>query len=124
MLQAIQKAFSMARQLTPLTPFSPVVESILTVLDSHELHPFQILDAIEQGTDGKFQVGYGALYPRLRHLERKGLVQGRWGDERPEARGGARQKYYRISPLGADRLHELQRLRAGLAAWQPNEHQS
>ncbi len=96
---------------------SHIEESILTVLDGYELYGLEIIDALEQGSGGKLKVSFGTLYPTLRRLERKGLVETRWGDETPEERGGARRKYYRISPKGAKILHENQQVRAGLARW-------
>lgn len=98
---------------------SPVEESILIVLDRHELYGLEIIEALEKGSGGKLKVGFGTLYPALRRLERKGFVETRWGDETPEERGGARRKYYRISPQGAEVLHEIRQIRADLTMWKP-----
>ncbi|GAC1490209.1 MAG: hypothetical protein NVS2B14_02170 [Chamaesiphon sp.] len=98
---------------------SPVEESILTVLDGYELYGLEIIEALEKGSGGKLQVGFGTLYPALRRLERKGFVETRWGDETPEERGGARRKYYRISPKGAEALYEIRQIRADLTMWKP-----
>ncbi len=96
---------------------SHVEESILTVLDGYELYGLEIIDALEQGSGGKLKLGFGTLYPTLRRLERKGFVEARWGDESPEEREGARRRYYKISPQGAEVLHDLQQMRAGLVMW-------
>lgn len=67
---------------------------ILSVLLRYgEMYGLQILDAI--GQDFGTRPGWGILYPGLRQLERRGFVVSRWGEERPEIRGGARRRYYR-----------------------------
>lgn len=98
---------------------SPVEESILTILAEYELYGLEIIEALEKGSGGKLKVGFGTLYPALRRLERKGFVETRWGDETPEERGGARRKYYTISPEGAEVLREIQQIRTNLAMWKP-----
>ena len=98
---------------------SHVEENILTVLGRHELYGLEIIEALEKGSGGRLKVSFGTLYPALRRLERKGFVETRWGDETPEERGGARRKYYRISPKGASVLHEVQQIRTDLAMWKP-----
>lgn len=67
---------------------------ILSVLLRYgEMYGLQVTDALQQDFDRK--PGWGFLYPALRRLERQGFVTSRWGNERPEVRGGARRKYYR-----------------------------
>lgn len=71
-----------------------IEREILSVLLCHgEMYGLQIRDAIERDFGEK--PGWGVLYPGLRRLERQGYVISRWGNERPEVRGGARRKYYR-----------------------------
>lgn len=94
---------------------SHVEESILIVLDGSELYGLEIISALEEGSGGKMKLGFGSLYPTLRRLESKGFVEARWGDEVVEDRAGARRKYYKISPKGAQALQELQQIRIGLA---------
>jgi len=96
---------------------SPVEEYIFTVLDGNEMYGLEILDALEHGSGGKLQLSTGTLYPTLRRLENKGFVETRWGDEILEERGGARRKYYKITPKGAKILRDNQQIRASLAAW-------
>ena len=98
---------------------SPVEESILTILAEYELYGLEIIEALEKGSGGKLKVSFGTLYPALRRLERKGFVETRWGDETPEERGGARRKYYSISPKGVEVLREIQQIRADLTRWKP-----
>lgn len=98
---------------------SYVEESILTLLKGYELYGLEIMAALVEGSGGKLKLGYGTLYPTLRRLEKKELVQGRWGEETPEERGRARRRYYKVTAIGARTLHELQQMRASLKAWTP-----
>lgn len=99
---------------------SHVEEGILTVLDGYELYGLQIIDAVEEGSGGKLKLGFGTVYPTLRRLERKGFVQARWGEDTPEERGGARRRYYKVTPKGAKILRELQQMRVSLVMWKPS----
>ena len=72
---------------------SALEEDIMTVLDFHELYGLQIIKAIEEASGGKRRLGVGSVYPTLHRLEKKGFVTSKWGDDRPEERGGARRKY-------------------------------
>lgn len=98
---------------------SHVEESILTVLGGYELYGLELIAALDEGSSGKLLLSYGTLYPTLRRLENKGLVQGRWGEETPEDRSGACRRYYKVTPNGAKLLQELQQMRARLVAWKP-----
>lgn len=71
-----------------------IESEILSVLLRYgEMYGLQIADAIKQ--DFSRRPGWQDLYSGLRRLERQGLVIARWGDKRPEERGGARRRYYR-----------------------------
>jgi DNA-binding PadR family transcriptional regulator len=98
---------------------SPQEEILLTLLVRKELYGLQIMKAIEEAGEGKLRMKFGSLYPILHQLERKGFVTSRWGDDRPEERGGARRRYYLATGLGELALRETQRLRLNLATWQP-----
>lgn len=98
---------------------SALEEDLLTVLNFHELYGLQIIKAIEEASEGKRSLGVGSLYPTLHRLEKKGFVTSKWGDDRPEERTGARRKYYEITGLGRQVLHETQQTRANLARWEP-----
>jgi PadR family transcriptional regulator PadR len=98
---------------------APQEEIILTLLVSRELYGLELMKAIEEASEGKLRMKFGSLYPTLHRLEKKGFVTSRWGDDRPEERGGARRKYYTLTGIGEQALCEAQQLRANLAAWQP-----
>lgn len=80
--------------------------SILAALSSaDELYGLAIIHEIKN-LGGS--VSLGGLYTLLHRLEKKSLVDGRWGDE-SEAREGARRRYYRITATGSRALANLQR---------------
>lgn len=92
----------------------------MTALLNSELYGLQLVQAIEEASDGKRRIGIGSLYPTLHRLEKnKGLIESRWGDDRPDERGGARRRYYRLTGLGVSVLRETQQIRDNLSAWQP-----
>ncbi len=96
---------------------STVEEYILTVLDGRELYGLEIINALKFGSGGKVQLSCGTLYPTLRRLEMKGLVEARWGEESAEERRGARRKYFKISLKGAGILHGYQQVLSELKNW-------
>lgn len=98
---------------------SPLEENLLTVLLGRELYGLEIIKAVEEASEGRRRIGFGSLYPTLHKLEKKGFVKSHWGEEKPEERGGARRRYYKITGLGERALRETQRIRANLAEWQP-----
>lgn len=50
----------------------------------------------------------GTVYPILRRLERRGVLEGAWEDE-AQARAEQRppRRYYRITPLGEEAMDEV-----------------
>ena len=52
---------------------------VLKTLSWGPLHGYGISRAIRAATDDALQVEEGALYPALRRLEKRGLLQGSWG---------------------------------------------
>ena len=98
---------------------SGLEEDILTLLVSSELCGLAIIDAINEATEGKRQLGFGSLYPTMHKLEKKGFVSSWWGEDRPEERGHARRRYYTATGLGERVLREAQQLRMNLAQWRP-----
>ncbi|WP_235108457.1 helix-turn-helix transcriptional regulator [Acaryochloris sp. 'Moss Beach'] len=56
---------------------TPNQEVILAALRLHRRYGLEILAAIENS--GGKQIGFNSLYPNLKKLEKKGLVQSEWG---------------------------------------------
>ena len=96
---------------------SAIDEYVLTALKAQgESYPLEILDRLN--LDSREIIGtemsFGSLYPALNRLQKKGLVDTRWGDEN-EVSKGARRKYYKINALGLRSLDSVIKYRANLA---------
>ena len=63
-------------------------------------------------------VSLGGLYTTLNRMEKKGLVQSRWGDETDAEGGrhGARRRYFKPTALGTESLADAQRVLGFLMA--------
>ena len=64
----------------------------------------QLMERISEATAGVLSVNPNTMYPLLRQLEARGLIEGQW--EHPERRS---RRYYSITDEGRDeyeRLHE------------------
>lgn len=71
---------------------------VLSVLLKGELYGVEIRKAINDKTNGLYQVSEQTLYSSFHRLEDGGFIKGFWGDE---MRGSTR-KYYRITPRGVE----------------------
>lgn len=99
-----------------------IEQEILSVLlCCGEMYGLQIRDAIERDFGRK--PGWGVLYPGLRRLERQDYVTSRWGNERPEVRGGARHRYYQRTGKRKN-LVERKSADFGLESFQVSSHNS
>jgi PadR family transcriptional regulator PadR len=98
---------------------SPREELVLLALFKKELYGLQIPQAMAEASGGQRQMGVGTLYPTLHSLEKKGLIESRWGDETREERGGARRRYYKLTGSGVATLEAIQSFRSNLLSWQP-----
>lgn len=95
---------------------SDLEEIILLILSGKtNLYGLQISKAIETSSEGEIQVGFGSLYPALRRLETRNLVESHWGEDCPEERGGARRRYYNITPSGEESLERKKMIKAKIA---------
>lgn len=92
---------------------SAIDEDVLTVLMGRELYGLEILDQLN--LDRPNQLKFGSLYPALNRLDKKGLVEWKWGDQMDTSSGGARRKYYKVTGLGAISLKAVQKYRVSLA---------
>jgi len=70
---------------------------ILSLLAHGEAYGYEILQRIENLSDGKLQWTAGTMYPVLHRLETKGLITAHW---RP-SETGPRRKYYRLTSKGS-----------------------
>ena len=98
---------------------SPKEEAVLSSVLYRERYGIEIVKVLKEASGRKIQLGFGSLYPTLHKLEKKGFLEARWSDEIPEARDGARRRYYRITGLGEKMLAEKRQFLNDLAEWQP-----
>ncbi len=75
---------------------------ILKALLWRSMHGYGIARWVEETTDDVLQIEEGSLYPALRRLEDRGLVQSEWG----LSENNRRAKYYRLTAAGRARLGE------------------
>lgn len=68
---------------------------LLAVLEDGPRHGYAVMEALRAGSDGRFDLPTGTIYPALRRLERAGLVCARWSEE-----GGRRRRLYELTPNG------------------------
>src|SRR5262245_50710416 len=99
-----------------LVPLSLPVYHMLLELTEGERHGYALKRAILQRTNGKLNLGSGALYGSINKMLEAGLVEE--SEERPDPHlDDERRRYYRITPFGrrvvqaeAMRLRDLVRL--------------
>ena len=61
-----------------------------------EMHGFEILRWIEEGSEGDLLLEEGALYPALHRMEKRGWTTAEWR----VSEKGRRAKYYRVTAEG------------------------
>ncbi|MFG6105308.1 PadR family transcriptional regulator [Leptothoe sp. EHU-05/26/07-4] len=93
-------------------------ELLMSIIECRQMYGLEIASSIEKATDGQKKIPVGSLYPILKRLEKKGLLQSEYGESAPE-RGGARRRYYSLTGLGRSVLEETRSIRDSVATWQP-----
>ncbi len=99
-----------------LIPLSLPVFHMLLALTEGERHGYALKREILRRTDGKLNLGSGALYGSINKMLEQGLIEE--SDERPDPHlDDERRRYYQITTLGrrtvlaeAIRLRDLVRL--------------
>lgn len=76
---------------------------VLHLVAKQETYGNRLIEAIEEMTEGVISVNPNTIYPLLRELEEKGMIEGRW--EHPDRRS---RRYYAITAAGR---REYKRLR-------------
>ncbi len=95
-------------------------ELVLMVLYGTELYSLELCKAVEEAYRGNRNITLGTMYSVLIGLEKKGLVQSRWGDDEErllEERGGARRRYYRLTEDGETVFRTLRSIQESLINW-------
>ena len=70
-----------------------IILAHLLVKDSYG---YEINKAIQEKTDGKYELKEATLYSAFRRLENADLIRSYWGDEKT----GARRRYYSVTEQG------------------------
>ena len=76
---------------------------ILKTLSHGPRHGYSIARWLEERSGDAIQVEEGSLYPALYRMEKKGLLQSRWGRSELDRRA----KFYELTAAGRARLSEL-----------------
>lgn len=76
---------------------------ILAHLFDADSYGYRINKAIQEKTDGMYELKEATLYTAFRRLEQNGCIRSYWGDENI----GARRRYYSITPLGRETYNSL-----------------
>jgi PadR family transcriptional regulator len=74
--------------------------AVLKLLKDKEMYGYELVQALEDRSQGVLEMGQSTLYPMLYNLEAKGLIEAAW----QEADSGRRRKYYRLTDKGARKL--------------------
>jgi PadR family transcriptional regulator, regulatory protein PadR len=69
---------------------------LLSLLQESPLYGYQIIQTVQERTQGAYSLKEGALYPALHKLEASGLIQSYWQTQ-PKGRD---RRYYALLPAG------------------------
>lgn len=72
---------------------------LLATLGDGPLHGYAIKEALRDGSEGRFDLPTGTVYPALHRLERAGLITGSWS-----VVDGRRRRSYELTADGQRKL--------------------
>jgi transcriptional regulator len=72
---------------------------LLATLEDGPRHGYAVKEALRTGSDGRFDLPTGTIYPALHRLEQAGLISGSWSTV-----DGRRRRTYRLTAAGRRRL--------------------
>jgi PadR family transcriptional regulator AphA len=84
-----------------MSELSSVGKVILGALHMRPRSGYEIKRLVDHSTRFFWAASYGQIYPELRRLEERGLIQGA-----SEPRGGRRRRVYRLKPAGRRALRD------------------
>lgn len=73
---------------------------ILQTLSGGALHGYGISRWVRETTGESFSIEEGALYPALRRLEKRGLIEATWG----RSETGREARFYELTSAGREEL--------------------
>ena len=73
---------------------------LLATLEDGPRHGYAVKEALREGSDGRFDLPTGTIYPALHRLEQAGLITSSWSTV-----DGRRRRTYRLTAQGLRRLH-------------------
>jgi transcriptional regulator len=73
---------------------------ILRLLDREPMYGYQMIQHLEDRSEGYFRLGEGALYPLLHEMESHGFLRARWQDQE----GRPKRRYYHLTARGKKEL--------------------
>ena len=76
---------------------------ILARLMKSDSYGYEINKTISTLSAGRFELKEATLYTAFKRLEEQGCIASYWGD----SAGGARRRYYTITPAGREACHRL-----------------
>lgn len=74
---------------------------LLAALEQGPLHGYALIDALREGSSGRFDLPTGTVYPALHRLEAAGLVTSGWSLVE-----GRRRRTYQLTPAGRRALRD------------------
>jgi DNA-binding PadR family transcriptional regulator len=87
----------MSKRVTGLLP--QVSFSILFALSLKPRHGYELMQQVEEDSDGKVKLGPGALYGAIKQLHEDGLIEEVNGEAKND-----RRRYYQLTKQGWNRL--------------------
>ncbi|GAA4470654.1 PadR family transcriptional regulator [Phytohabitans houttuyneae] len=72
---------------------------LLAALQDGPRHGYAVKEALKAGSDGRFDLPTGTIYPALHRLEAAGLIAGSWSQV-----DGRRRRTYQLTAAGQRRL--------------------
>lgn len=72
---------------------------LLATMRDGPLHGYAVKEALKVGSDGRFDLPTGTVYPALHRLERAELIAGEWSIV-----DGRKRRTYHLTPKGRHRL--------------------
>ncbi|MBS0187679.1 MAG: helix-turn-helix transcriptional regulator [Planctomycetes bacterium] len=79
--------------------------AVLKLLQRREMYGYELVETLDQRTQGALAMGQSTLYPMLYNLEAQGFIEATWKEASDKATTGPRErKYYRLTDKGRKRL--------------------